>query len=174
MNEIAKYCRKPRLTSLASPQPVVGLHILPSPIIPRAKCDNGAKSPLAPTVPCSGTHGRQDAACMYKQQYSISLVFKCYFHWWPHFYLACFWNTHAAAKQEMPQTCTMPIVTVSLLQVVALQCLPIFTWLVNAVCHLWKPCYCPRYCLHVTSLDPSTGTLILHMFSMQQTKFYPM
>lgn len=41
------------------------LHILPSPIMPSAKWAKGAKSPLAPTVPCSGTQGRQEAT---KQQ----------------------------------------------------------------------------------------------------------
>ena len=49
------------LTYLASPQPLSGLHILPSPIIPSARCERGAKSPDAPTVPFSGTQGRQDA-----------------------------------------------------------------------------------------------------------------
>lgn len=46
-------------TYLASAHPLFGLHILPSPIMPSARCDSGAKSPLAPTVPFSGTHGRQ-------------------------------------------------------------------------------------------------------------------
>lgn len=50
------------LTSFAGAQPVSGLHIWPSPIIPSAKCANGAKSPLAPTDPCSGTQDKQDAA----------------------------------------------------------------------------------------------------------------
>ena len=49
------------LTHLASDHPLRGLHILPSPIIPNARCDKGAKSPLAPTVPFSGTHGRHDS-----------------------------------------------------------------------------------------------------------------
>ena len=48
-------------TYLASPQPVWGLHMWPSPIKPKARCDKGARSPEAPTVPCSGTHGRHDA-----------------------------------------------------------------------------------------------------------------
>uniref|UniRef100_A0A6B0UMR9 Putative secreted protein n=1 Tax=Ixodes ricinus TaxID=34613 RepID=A0A6B0UMR9_IXORI len=48
-------------TYLASPQPVSGLHIFPSPISPSAKCARGARSPLAPTVPCSGTQDRHDA-----------------------------------------------------------------------------------------------------------------
>ena len=47
------------LTYFASPHPVCGLHICPSPINPSARCDKGARSPLAPTVPCSGTHGKQ-------------------------------------------------------------------------------------------------------------------
>jgi len=50
-----------KLTCLASAQPVSGLHICPSPIRPRAKCDNGVRSPLAPTVPFSGTHDRHDS-----------------------------------------------------------------------------------------------------------------
>jgi len=49
------------LTCLASLQPVCGLHILPSPMRPRARCDRGARSPLAPTVPFSGTHDRHDS-----------------------------------------------------------------------------------------------------------------
>lgn len=49
------------LTYLASPHPVSGLHIWPSPIIPSAKWASGARSPLAPTVPCSGTHERHEA-----------------------------------------------------------------------------------------------------------------
>jgi hypothetical protein len=46
---------------------VAGLHIWPSPIRPRARWERGARSPLAPTVPCSGTHDRQEAlkASMY-------------------------------------------------------------------------------------------------------------
>jgi len=40
---------------------VSGLHIFPSPIIPSARWLKGARSPLAPTVPCSGIYGRQEA-----------------------------------------------------------------------------------------------------------------
>ena len=36
--------------------------MVPSPISPRAMWDRGAKSPLAPTVPFSGTNERQLAA----------------------------------------------------------------------------------------------------------------
>lgn len=50
------------LTYLASAHPLFGDHILPSPISPRARCERGARSPLAPTVPFSGTKERQDAA----------------------------------------------------------------------------------------------------------------
>lgn len=54
------------LTSLASLQPVFGLHIFPSPNTPSAKWAKGAKSPLAPTDPCSGTQDRQEAAKCYR------------------------------------------------------------------------------------------------------------
>lgn len=49
------------LTYLASAHPLLGDHILPSPISPRARWERGARSPLAPTVPFSGTKDRQDA-----------------------------------------------------------------------------------------------------------------
>lgn len=49
------------LTSLALPQPVSGLHIFPSPRRPRARWASGARSPQAPTEPCSGTHDKHDA-----------------------------------------------------------------------------------------------------------------
>ena len=58
-------CTNLEFTYAASPQPVCGLHICPSPINPSAKCDKGARSPLAPTVPCSGTHGKQLSAKKY-------------------------------------------------------------------------------------------------------------
>jgi len=47
-------------TCLASAQPVCGLHICPSPIRPSVRWDSGARSPLAPTVPFSGTHDKHD------------------------------------------------------------------------------------------------------------------
>lgn len=50
------------LTYFASAQPLFGDHILPSPISPRARWESGARSPLAPTVPFSGTKERQEAA----------------------------------------------------------------------------------------------------------------
>ena len=50
------------LTYLASAHPLLGDHILPSPISPRARWERGARSPLAPTVPFSGTKERQEAA----------------------------------------------------------------------------------------------------------------
>ena len=56
------------LTCLASAQPVCGLHMSPSPIRPRARCDRGARSPLAPTVPFSGTHDRHDSTAANRQQ----------------------------------------------------------------------------------------------------------
>ena len=46
-------------TRLACAQPVLALHILPSPMNPSARWARGARSPEAPTVPCSGTHGMQ-------------------------------------------------------------------------------------------------------------------
>ena len=49
------------LTMDESAHPVLGPQSFPSPIIPRAMCDRGAKSPLAPTVPFSGTQGVQPA-----------------------------------------------------------------------------------------------------------------
>lgn len=48
-------------TYFASAHPLLGDHIFPSPISPRAKCERGARSPLAPTVPFSGTKDKQDA-----------------------------------------------------------------------------------------------------------------
>lgn len=50
------------LTALAWAQPLCGDHILPSPIRPRARWASGARSPLAPTVPCSGTQDKHEAA----------------------------------------------------------------------------------------------------------------
>lgn len=52
-------------TSLAWLQPVFGLHILPSPNTPSARCAKGAKSPLAPTDPCSGTQDKHEAVKFY-------------------------------------------------------------------------------------------------------------
>ena len=49
------------LTSSALAHPLSGLHIMPLPIKPRARWAKGQRSPLAPTVPCSGTWERQEA-----------------------------------------------------------------------------------------------------------------
>ena len=62
------------LTYLASPHPVSGLHMWPSPINPRARCASGARSPLAPTVPCSGTQDKQDAMRGNKIEANFSTV----------------------------------------------------------------------------------------------------
>jgi hypothetical protein len=59
-------------TYLASPHPLCGDHTLPSPIIPIARWDNGTRSPLAPTVPFSGTHDKQDAE---NKSLRITLIF---------------------------------------------------------------------------------------------------
>lgn len=60
------------LTYFASAQPLFGDHILPSPISPRARWERGARSPLAPTVPFSGTKERQEAS-QRKASESVSL-----------------------------------------------------------------------------------------------------
>eukprot|EP01139_Manchomonas_bermudensis_P020203 Amastigsp_a678124_15.p3 type:complete len:183 gc:universal Amastigsp_a678124_15:1016-1564(+) len=39
----------------------VGFHISPSPMRPKARCERGARSPDAPTVPLSGMYERQHA-----------------------------------------------------------------------------------------------------------------
>ena len=69
-----------QLTSAESAQPLLGLHILPSPIIPRARWAKGAKSPLAPTVPCSGTKGTHEAAkkIAFYLEYSMYKTVKLY------------------------------------------------------------------------------------------------
>lgn len=62
-------------TYFASAHPLLGDHIFPSPISPRAKCERGARSPLAPTVPFSGTKDKQDA----EETRGNSMVFKMLF-----------------------------------------------------------------------------------------------
>ena len=78
-------------TYWASPQPVEGLQARPSPIMPRAKWDKGARSPLAPTVPCSGTQGKHEAienkihngiaGSKYSAKISISKLFSHNLKW---------------------------------------------------------------------------------------------
>lgn len=58
-------------TYFASAQPVLGLHMWPSPMSPRARWERGARSPLAPTVPCSGTQERQEAAGGRRESYNL-------------------------------------------------------------------------------------------------------
>ena len=41
--------------------PLLLSHMSPSPSRPSARCASGARSPDAPTLPCSGTSGRQSA-----------------------------------------------------------------------------------------------------------------
>ena len=75
-------------TYLEFSHPVSGLHIFPSPMRPRAMCERGARSPLAPTVPCSGIHGRQLAVnrqmrhpCLTKI-YVTSVISTIDRNWW--------------------------------------------------------------------------------------------
>ena len=62
------------LTSLAIPHPVSGLHMFPSPRRPRARCASGARSPLAPTEPCSGTNDKHDSEIWYGEFGEIKVI----------------------------------------------------------------------------------------------------
>ena len=60
------------LTVNASVHPVFGPHICPSPSRPNAKWASGPRSPLAPTVPFSGTSDTQPAK--QKQNFAFILL----------------------------------------------------------------------------------------------------